>query len=164
MQAQNQPVEIWRASLTEAAAAFALVEEYYQAMGVVAREDGQQFGEEYCGEGRGFWLAKAGYELAGCVGLRKLTVINNCEPSQYAEIKRMYVREKFRGQGIAQKLLQAAEKFARAAVYTWIYLDTTDEMKAAAHLYERNGYARCERYNENPQATIFMRKRLSNDF
>jgi hypothetical protein len=42
-------------------------------------------------------------------------------------------------------------------------LDTTNEMVAAARLYERNGFVRCERYNENPQAAIFMRKRLLNN-
>jgi ribosomal protein S18 acetylase RimI-like enzyme len=73
----------------------------------------------------------------------------------------MYVRDKFRGRGIAQKLLTAAEGFACEAGDTWIYLDTTSQMVAAARLYERNGYERCERYNQNPQATIFMRKKLT---
>ena len=72
----------------------------------------------------------------------------------------MYVRPAWRGLGLAQKLLEAAECLAREAGYRSIYLDTTDEMLAAARLYERNGYQRCERYNENPQATIFMRKKL----
>jgi ribosomal protein S18 acetylase RimI-like enzyme len=33
-------------------------------------------------------------------------------------------------------------------------------MTAAIHFYEAHGYERCARYNENPQATIFMRKEL----
>ena len=37
---------------------------------------------------------------------------------------------------------------------------STDAMQAARRLYERNGYERCERYNRNPQATVFMSKRL----
>jgi len=73
----------------------------------------------------------------------------------------MYVREKFRGRGIGQKLLTAAERFACEAGYAWIYLDTTEEMAKAARLYERNGYEVCDRYNENLQATIFMRKKLA---
>jgi hypothetical protein len=28
-------------------------------------------------------------------------------------------------------------------------------------LYQRRGYEQCSRYNDNPQATVFMRKRLS---
>jgi GNAT superfamily N-acetyltransferase len=72
----------------------------------------------------------------------------------------MYVRENFRGRGIAQSLLAAVEAFARTAGCDWIYLDTTEGMKAAARLYERSGFVRCERYNQNPQAAIFMRKNL----
>lgn len=160
MQAAKQHLAVCRISLAEAQAAFELVEEYYQAMGVVAREDRQKFAEEYCGEGRGFWLAKTAQGLAGCVALRRLPLANEDLSEQCAEIKRMYVRETFRGRGIASRLLEAAQEFARDAGYTWIYLDTTDDMKAAARLYERSGYVRCGRYNENPQATIFMRKKL----
>jgi len=100
--------------------------------------------------------------LAGCVGLRRLQLPDGFpEGLPCSEIKRMYVRDRFRGQGIAQKLLTAAERFARDAGYGWIYLDTTSQMAAAARLYERNAYERCGRYNQNPQATIFMRKKLT---
>ena len=33
-------------------------------------------------------------------------------------------------------------------------------MKAAARFYERKGFAPCERYNDNPQAAIFMKKTI----
>jgi GNAT superfamily N-acetyltransferase len=166
MDAGIQDVEIWRANPAEADSAFGLVEEYFEAIGVVLREDRGEFVREYFGDRQGFWVARAGGELAGCVALRKLMCL---EESRYremrcAEIKRMYVREKFRGRGIAQRLLEAAEQFARGVGYAWIYLDTTNEMVSAARLYERNGFVRCERYNENPQAAIFMRKRLLNNY
>jgi GNAT superfamily N-acetyltransferase len=132
-----QDIEIWRANAAEADAAFGLVDEYFEAVGVVSRE------------------------LAGCIALRRLRPPDGFpEGLPCSEIKRMYVRDKFREQGIAQKLLTAAERFARETGYAWIYLDTTNEMVAAARLYERNGYEACARYNENPQATIFMRKEL----
>lgn len=155
-------IEIWRARSEEADEAFCLVQEYFEAVSVAAREDRRKFVEEYFGDGRGFWLARVGNELAGCVALRKLRFADKsvADEMDCAEIKRMYLRTKFRGSGIAQRLLSVAEEYACSAGYAWIYLDTTDEMKAAAKLYERNGYERCERYNENPQATIFMRKHL----
>jgi len=142
--------------------AFGLVGEYYERASVVARESREEFAKEYFGEGRGIWLARVDGELAGCIGLRKITQVHgsDCEKELCAEIKRMYVREKFRGRGIAQQLLRAAEEFAREAGYASIYLDTTDEMIAAARLYEQNGYEPCDRYNENPQATIFKKKNL----
>jgi ribosomal protein S18 acetylase RimI-like enzyme len=65
-----------------------------------------------------------------------------------------------RGRGIADKLLNAQEEYARSQGVEWIYLDSYDDLKAAIALYERRGYERCERYNTNPQATLFMRKRI----
>ena len=158
-------VEIWRARLEEADAAFCLVREYFEMAGVVLREDREKFIEEYFGVGRGLWLAGVGGELAGCVGLRTLPRPEEVGPADVrcAEIKRMYVRVKFRGRGVAARLLEAVENFAREEGYERIYLDTASEMVAAARLYERNGYERCERYNQNPQAAIFMRKHLKMD-
>ena len=72
----------------------------------------------------------------------------------------MYVRASHRGSGIADSLLEALEEYALKSGYEWLYLDTTDSMKAAARFYERNSYGVCARYNENPQAALFMRKRL----
>ena len=101
------------------------------------------------------WLGWVGSDLAGCVALREMR-----KPDR-AEIKRMYVREAYRGLGIAQKLLAEAEYFASGIGYRRIFLDSTDEMQAAVRLYERNGYQRCERYNTNSQATIFMSRKLT---
>ena len=52
------------------------------------------------------------------------------------------------------------EAFARTQGIEGIYLDSYDDLKAAIALYERRGYERCERYNDNPQAMLFMRKHL----
>ena len=155
-------VEIWRARLEEADAAFCLVREYFEMAGVVLREDRKKFIEEYFGEGLGLWMARVEGQLAGCIGLRRLPAPEEIGPEKVecAEIKRMYVREKFRGLGIAARLLEAVENFAREAGYAWIYLDTASNMAAAERLYERNGFVLCAKYNENPQAAIFMRKRL----
>jgi GNAT superfamily N-acetyltransferase len=162
MAEKTQRVAIRRAGTPEMAEAFSLTQEYFETIGVLRREGGEEFAAEYFGAERGFWLAQVASELAGCVGLRQLDL-----PEEYpergakcAEIKRMYVRERFRGRGIAQKLLEAAEQFGFGCGFRWIYLDTTDAMKTAAHLYQRNGYERCDRYNQNSQATSFMRKKL----
>ena len=40
-------------------------------------------------------------------------------------------------------------------------LDSKDDLRVALAFYERAGYQRCERYNNNPQATVFMKKCLS---
>jgi GNAT superfamily N-acetyltransferase len=147
-------VRVERATLNRVDAAYAIVAEYYEALQVVARETAGEFRNEYFGPASGFWLAWFGSNPAGCIALREMS------PGDAAEIKRMYVRPPFRGLGVAQKLLAAAETFARYRGYQRIFLDSTDEMRAAVRLYDRNGYHRCDRYNANPQATIFMCKHL----
>jgi GNAT superfamily N-acetyltransferase len=163
MRNEDSGVQVRLVGREEAAAAFQLVREYYETIGVQAREDETGFLEEYFGERRGFWLAQVNGELAGCLALRALPAPQGEKraKSGCGEIKRMYLREKWRGRGIAQKLLEAAEQFARDARYEWLFLDTAPGMNAAARLYESNGYERCERYNDNRQATIFMKKRIS---
>lgn len=148
-------IRIERAGRDQAGIAYAIVSEYYEALGVVARETPEEFGRAYFGPARGIWLAWVGSSLAGTIALRQLV------PGEAAEIKRMYVREAYRGIGIAQRLLAQAECFARDVGYLRILLDSTDTMQVARRLYERNGYERCERYNSNPQATLFMSKRLA---
>jgi GNAT superfamily N-acetyltransferase len=148
-------IEIRHATLAELDDAYALVCEYYEAAGVVERDTEEAFFRDYFCAGAGVWLARSGDYIIGCIALRRLR-----EPHS-GEIKRMYVKPEARGRGIAQQLLDTVEAFARASGYRWIYLDTTDQMRAAASLYQRNGYQACPRYNDNPQATIFMRKLLA---
>lgn len=149
-----EEVRVERTTPDQIEAAYAIVAEYYEALHVVARETPGEFRNEYFGPASGFWWAWMGSNLSGCIALRQMS------PGDAAEIKRMYVRPPYRGLGIAQKLLAAAETFARHCRYQRIFLDSTDEMQAAVRLYGRQGYQHCDRYNANPQATIFMRKDL----
>ena len=147
---------VCRASLEQFEQAFAMVTEYYEAADVVVREDREPFRKQYFPEDSGVWLATFEDEIVGCVALRRLN-----GRSDAAEIKRMYVRPAYRGKGIADLLMKELEKFARNCGYAWLYLDTAAVMVAAARFYERHGFEHCERYNDNPQAAIFMRKGLS---
>lgn len=150
-----QKCTVNRATLEEISKAFDLVAEYYDQMGVEVREDLAQFEQQYFIEGAGVWLAAVDGELAGCIALRELG-----KRPKRGEIKRMYVRASHRGKGVADALLQALEEYAVKCGYEWLYLDTMASMLAAARFYERNSYQRCERYNDNPQAGLFMRKRM----
>ncbi|WP_433984475.1 GNAT family N-acetyltransferase [Tunturiibacter empetritectus] len=94
----------------------------------------------------------------GCVLLRKMTTIPFA-----GECKRLYVQPAARGHRIADKLLDAQEEFARSRGLRWIYLDSHDGLKTAIALYRRRGYVPCERYNDNPQATVFLRKNILPD-
>lgn len=132
-----------------------IVEEYYEAVHVVRRDSAESMQRMLEEPGSGMWLAYRGDEAVGCVVLRKLASLPLA-----AECKRLYVKPSARGMRIADRLLDVLEEFARSQGFEWIYLDTYDDLKAAIALYERRGYQCCERYNDNPQATLFMRKRI----
>jgi DNA-binding MarR family transcriptional regulator/N-acetylglutamate synthase-like GNAT family acetyltransferase len=135
--------------------AIAILHEYYEAVHVVQRDTPAAMQKMLTEPASGMWLAYLNDDVVGCVALRRLAAI-----ARAAECKRLYVRPAARGNRIADKLLDAMEAFARAEGVAWIYLDTYDDLKTAIALYERRGYQRCKRYNDNPQATVFMRKRI----
>jgi GNAT superfamily N-acetyltransferase len=147
--------EIRRAMPSEIDTAHAIVEEYYEAMRVVARDTREEFARLYFGEGAGIWLAWLEEKIIGCIGLRAIPRFTDS-----GEVKRLYVRPEYRGHGIAVALHDALETYARDFGYRCLYLDTVDNMASAIRFYEQQGYERCARYNKNPQATIYMRKEL----
>lgn len=147
---------IRKAGLADLDAAFRIVEEYYEAACVIARDTKDEFARTYFGGRSGIWLATVGDDVVGCIALRELR-----EMSQNAEIKRLYVQPAYRRLGIAQTLLKTLESFALEAGYKWLYLDSAPGMDAAVRFYQRNDYDPCPRYNDNPQATIFLCKGLA---
>jgi len=146
---------IRKAGLTDLDAAFRIVEEYYDAADVVARDTKDEFQLRYFAERAGVWLASLENNVVGCIALRELAEIQSS-----GEIKRMYVRPTHRGLGIANKLLESLERFAAKAGYEWLYLDSAPSMAAAVRFYQRNGFEPCAPYNNNPQANIYLRKKL----
>ncbi len=133
-----------------------ILQEYYESVNVLLRDKPGAIQAIIDAPASGVWLACLGEEVVGCVVLRRLEVL-----AKSGECKRLYVKPSARGRGIANKLLDALEMHARSEGLEWVYLDSYDDLKAAIAVYEKRGYARCERYNENPQATVFMRKNIA---
>lgn len=150
-----QPIRIVRLT-EETQAAQAILQEYYETINVLVRDQPGAIQAIIDAAASGVWLAYLGKEVVGCVVLRRLEFVQKS-----SECKRLYVKPWARGRGIADKLLDAQEVHARKQGLEWIYLDSYDDLKTAIALYERRGYERCERYNDNPQATVFMRKKIA---
>lgn len=149
-----------RAAAAERDAATRVLQEYFAAVDVLVRDSPAQIERYLSAAGSGLWLAwrqdVAGSEtVVGCIALRPLP-----ELARAGEVKRLYVRPECRGMGVARALLQALEEEARRQGMQWLYLDSKDDLEAAIAFYLRSGYEPCERYNRNPQATIFLRKQL----
>lgn len=77
------------------------------------------------------------------------------------EIKRMWVDDGWRGAGLGSRLLRDLEERSRALAHHTLRLDTNESLAEAIAMYERAGYRRIERYNDNPWATHFFEKRLA---
>jgi DNA-binding MarR family transcriptional regulator/GNAT superfamily N-acetyltransferase len=132
-----------------------LLEEYYEAASVIQRDTPEAIQQIIGDASSGLWVAYLQEKAVGCVMLRRLSSIPFA-----GECKRLYVRPEARGKGLADALLDAQEAFARSKGLQWIYLDSYDDLKAAIALYRKRGYLPCERYNDNPQATVFLRKNI----
>ena len=82
-------------------------------------------------------------EPAGCVALRGLG-------GGAAEVKRLYVRERFRGLGLARALVQELIDIARQIGYARLRLDTHESMIPAQTLYRSFGFTEIAPYWEHP--------------
>ena len=78
------------------------------------------------------------------------------------EIKRMFVSENQRGNGIASKIIIELEAWAQELGYQKIVLETAKEMKDAVHLYLKNGYQIIPNYSpyENVESSVCFEKIL----
>ncbi len=114
-------------------------EEVENLPGKYAKPDGRLF------------LALADEKLAGCIALRKLEA-NICE------MKRLFVREDFRGAGIGKILIEKLIAEAREIGYEKMRLDTyPPKMSKAVALYKSYGFYEIKPYYHNPYGdTLFM--------
>ncbi|MCM1125199.1 MAG: GNAT family N-acetyltransferase [Lachnospiraceae bacterium] len=100
------------------------------------------------------YLAYCDDEPAGCIGLRKIDE-ENCE------MKRLYVRPKFRGRHIGRILVQRIIEDAREIGYSHMLLDTLPFLESAIGMYKRFGFYEIESYNDSPvETSIYMRMDL----
>ncbi|HBC07315.1 MAG TPA: GNAT family N-acetyltransferase [Rhodospirillaceae bacterium] len=87
-------------------------------------------------------LLRADGGAAGAVGVRALS-------EDRAEIKRLYVRPAWQGQGFGRRLAAAAVGHARSAGFRALCLDTLAHMKGAQALYRAMGFAEIAPYHDD---------------
>ncbi|MBV8478234.1 MAG: GNAT family N-acetyltransferase [Acidobacteria bacterium] len=91
-------------------------------------------------------LAKYSGRSAGCVAFRRI------EP-EISEMKRLYVRPQFRGQGLGLCLIRRVITEARQIGYRLMRLDTVEPaMRQAVRLYRHIGFHQIPAYCPNPIA------------
>jgi ribosomal protein S18 acetylase RimI-like enzyme len=140
------------ATSAEYAVGRALFEEYAQAIDVDLCF--QDFAAEldrmsvmYAPPAGALLLAKAGEDVAGCVGLRKLR-------DDICEMKRLYVRPAFRRRRLGRQMAEDIVRRARDLGYRTLVLDTLGTMDAAQGLYVSMGFTPATSYYVNPLPNV----------
>ncbi|MDB5082021.1 MAG: carbonate dehydratase [Chloroflexi bacterium] len=85
-------------------------------------------------------------EAAGCGGLRKFK-------PEVCELKRLYIRPRFRRQGISRELSRSLIEKARAAGYKYMWLDTARFWVEPVALYRSLGFHEIDAYYDSPYAS-----------
>jgi ribosomal protein S18 acetylase RimI-like enzyme len=111
--------------------------------------------ERLLSEAVAFFVLRSNGTPAGCGGVKLF--------EDYGELKRMYVREQFRGRGFARLMLDHLADYARAQGITILRLETGIHQHTAIGLYERAGFERIppfSSYTDDPNS-VYFEKRLA---
>jgi GNAT superfamily N-acetyltransferase len=101
-----------------------------------------KLGPDEVADGRGaFFVAYVEEQPVGCGAVRRLD-------DSMAELKRMYVRPTYRGQGIGRAILAALESEARKLGVTRLVLETGTRQMEAIAMYRRAGFGDIPPYGE----------------
>jgi putative acetyltransferase len=143
----------------------ALFKEYAESLDVDLcfqnfEQELQSLPGEYLAPRGALLIARVGNDWAGCCALRPLDA---SDYSNACEMKRLYVKPKFRGCGVGRRLAEAILDAARLADYDCILLDTLDDMESARALYVDLGFESIPPYYFNPiEGAHYLRAQLKN--
>jgi putative acetyltransferase len=87
-----------------------------------------------------FFIARLDEVAVGCGGVALFAT--------FGEVKRMYVREKARGRGVARALLSRIEVETTKSGLDVLRLETGDRQLEAVRLYEAAGFRRCDAFGQ----------------
>jgi putative acetyltransferase len=106
------------------------------------------------------WMGGA---AVGCGAFRRMPPEAATDGAPYAEIKRMFVLPRARGQGVAGRVLARLEAIAATDGLSRFLLETGRDQLAALRVYERGGYARRGPFGGYPDngLSVFYEKRLA---
>ncbi len=105
---------------------------------------------KYAMPGGRLYLAYVDENLAGCIALRRLE-------DDVCEMKRLFVRDGFRGQKIGVHLIEKVIAEAKKIGYKTMRLDTyPPKMGKAVSIYESHGFVPIPPYYDNPPSDVLF--------
>jgi len=110
--------------------------------------------EKLLREGVAFFLIRQDGTPAGCGGVQLVG-------TEYAEVKRMYLRPQFRGLGLAQLMLDHLADYVQSQGVHVLWLETGIHQRAAIRLYEQMGFQRIPpfgEYKEDPLSRFYEKR------
>ncbi|WP_417688963.1 GNAT family N-acetyltransferase [Roseibium sp.] len=109
--------------------------------------------EQMAGERTTVFVARVAGEIAACGALHR-------HDGGVAEVKRMYTRPAFQGQGLGAMILDRIIEEAKSEGVRQLVLETGWNYEAARKLYERRGFTLCGPvldYPEHPESVFYSR-------
>ena len=102
------------------------------------------------------WIARDHGQAIACGALKR-------HSERIAEVKRMYTRPSYRGQGVARRILAEIVNVALEEQIEELVLETGDRHPAAWAIYEKAGFNRCGPVLDYPDSTfsVFYHKQLA---
>jgi putative acetyltransferase len=101
------------------------------------------------------WIARDGDAAIGCGALKR-------HSDTVGEVKRMFTRPAWQGQGVGRHVLDKILKTAEREELKTLVLETGDQHPAAWAIYEKAGFTRCGPVLDYPDSpySVFYQKQL----
>lgn len=96
-----------------------------------------------------FWVMRVSGAVVGTNAIKSLG-------NKVAEVKRFNVLPNYRGKGLGSVLFQHALDHVFQKEFSILRLDSIRNPGPAMHLFEKHGFVEIPRYNDNPNADVFM--------
>ena len=91
--------------------------------------------------------------VVGTVALKKID-------ERTVELKALYLHKDYHGKGLGSLLMSVSVNEAKSRGYKCIVLDSMLKYEEAIRLYEKFGFEKIDRYNDNAMADVFMKMDL----
>lgn len=115
--------------------------------------DIKNINEFYLNKGGNFWILFENEKVIGTIALKPID-------KNYAELKRFYILPDYQGKGYGKILIETLLSYARIMNYNFIRLDTSNKSVKAIKVFEKSGFYKINRYNDDIFAEIFMEIKL----